>query len=281
LTYDQEQELSHRYLAAKAILAKPSPRLSPQRQKIVEAGLEARDHLIKANLLLVISIAKKYRDRGVPFLDLIQQGNLGLITAVERFEPDRHHKISTYATWWIRQSITRAIADQGRTIRIPVHMHDQIQRFYNTANRLTQSFGRDPTIEELADALNITPQKAGNLKKLSRLPLSLDQPMDEEDSDGADLGDFIPDPSPSAPDEANQIIFKAQVRAVLDSLPPREAKILRLRYGIDCDPLILEQIGAKFGLTRERIRQIEGIALKRLRHPHHARKLRRYFSDFS
>jgi RNA polymerase primary sigma factor len=247
-------------------------------EKMIEDGRAAREHLITANTRLVVSIAKKYMGRGVPFLDLIQEGNLGLMKAVEKFDYRRGYRFSTYATWWIRQTITRAIADQGRTIRVPVHMSDSIRRLYKTARNLEQEQGRKPTPEEIADELGIEPRKVRWMLKVSWQPLSLERPVGEEED--SELGNFIEDESsPTPPQTAYQNLLREKVDEVLATLTPREARILRLRFGLhNGRSYTLEEVGQKFGLTRERIRQIEGKALRRLRHPRRSRQLREYLS---
>jgi RNA polymerase primary sigma factor len=248
-------------------------------RKLIEDGWAAREHLITANSRLVISVAKKYMGRGVPFLDLIQEGNIGLIRATKKFDYRRGHKFSTYATWWIRQAVTRAIADQGRTIRVPVHMGDQINKLLRTQHQLTQKLGRDPSVEELADALDVLPKKVENMIQVSRRPLSLETPTDNEDD--SVLGDFIEDDEIPAPDEtATYNLLREHLELVLDMLPPREVRILQLRYGLlDGQAYTLEEVGRKMGVTRERVRQIEAQALSRLRHPTIRRKLRDYLGD--
>ena len=243
---------------------------------IVEDGKLAREHLIKANTRLVVSIAKKYMGRGVPFLDLIQEGNLGLMKAVEKFDYRRGYRFSTYATWWIRQTITRAIADQGRTIRVPVHMSDRIRRLYKTARQLEQTNGRKPTPEEIAEEMDIEPRKVQWMLRVSWRPLSLERPVGEEED--SELGSFIEDyTTPTPTQSAYQNILREKVEEVLATLTPREARILRLRFGLQNGrSYTLEEVGRKFGLTRERIRQIEGKALRRLRHPRRSRQLRDY-----
>jgi len=238
----------------------------------------ARDHLIKANTRLVVSIAKKYMARGVPFLDLIQEGNLGLMKAVEKFEYQRGFRFSTYATWWIRQTITRSIADQGRTIRVPVHMSDRIRRLYKAARTLEQSLGRKPTPEEIAEDLDMDPRKVQWMMRVSWRPLSLETPVGEDED--SELGSFVEDettPTPTQSAYAN--LLRDKIEEVLTTLSPREARILRLRFGLhNGRSYTLEEVGQKFGLTRERIRQIEGKALRRLRHPRRSRQLRDYLS---
>ena len=243
---------------------------------IIEDGERAREHLIKANTRLVVSIAKRYIGRGVALLDLIQEGNLGLIKAVEKYDYHRGFRFSTYATWWIRQTISRAIADQSRTIRIPVHMTDRIRQLYKTSHELEQKLGRQPTLEELAQVTGQPVKKVQWIMKVSWQPLSLESPVgDEEDSE---LGYFIEDEvSPTPMQSAYQSLLKDKLEEVLSTLSPREARILRLRYGLDDGTsYTLEEVGRKFGLTRERIRQIEGRALRQLRHPKRSRQLKDY-----
>jgi RNA polymerase primary sigma factor len=229
-------------------------------------GQEAQEHLVRANARLVVSIAKKYVGRGVPFLDLIQEGNIGLIRAVRKFEYQRGHKFSTYATWWIRQAVSRAVADQGRTIRVPVHMGDQINRLLRESALLSQQLGRDPDTEELAERLEITPDKITELMEISRRPASLDEPT--KDDQDAELGDFIEDANaPSPPQLVAEQLLREKVGELLNKLPQREAYILRLRYGLQEDRVhTLEEVGQKIGVTRERVRQLEAQALNRLRH---------------
>lgn len=250
-----------------------------ERQKLHELirdGWDAREHLIRANARLVISVAKKYIGRGVPFLDLIQEGNIGLMRAAKKFDHRRGFKFSTYATWWIRQAVTRAIADQGRTIRVPVHMGDQVSRMLRTQHQLKQKYGRDPTIPEIAEALETTPKKVENMLQLARHPLSLQTPIGDEEDDV--LGDFIEDETTPAPDTtASNNLLQEQLQDLLNTLPPREARILQLRYGLnDGQTLTLNEVGQKMGVTRERVRQIEAQALRRLRTPNIQRILRAY-----
>lgn len=241
---------------------------------VIEDGQEARAHLIKANTRLVVSIAKKYIGRGVPFLDLIQEGNLGLMKAVEKFDYKRGFRFSTYATWWIRQTITRAIADQGRTIRVPVHMSDRIRRLYKVARQLEQENGCKPTAEEIALEMDMEPRKVQWMLKVSWRPLSLEHPVGEDED--SELGSFIEDlNTPTPPQTSYQNLLHERVEAVLSTLSEREARILRLRFGLlNGRCYTLEEVGKKFGLTRERIRQIEGKALRRLRHPCRSRQLK-------
>jgi RNA polymerase primary sigma factor len=245
-------------------------------EREVEAGLAARDHLIKANTRLVVSIAKKYMGRGVPFLDLIQEGNLGLMKAVEKFDYSRGYRFSTYATWWIRQTVTRAIADQGRTIRVPVHMSDRIRRLYKTARALEQVYGRRPTPEEIATEMDIDPHKVQWMLRVSWRPLSLERPVGEDED--SELGSFVEDEATITPTQsAYRHLLGEKIKELLTTLSPREARILRLRFGLlNGRRHTLEEVGRKFGLTRERIRQIEGKALRRLRHPRRSRELRDY-----
>ncbi len=245
----------------------------------IEDGWAAREHLITANSRLVISVAKKYMGRGVPFLDLIQEGNIGLIRATKKFDYRRGHKFSTYATWWIRQAVTRAIADQGRTIRVPVHMGDQINKLLRVQHQLTQKLGREPSVEELAEALDVPPKKVENMIQVARRPLSLETPTDDEED--SVLGDFIEDDEAPPPDEtATYNLLKEHLGEVLNGLPPREVRILQLRYGLlDGQAYTLEEVGRKMGVTRERVRQIEAQALSRLRHPSIRRKLRDYLGE--
>ena len=250
-----------------------------QREKLsmtVDEGWEAFEHLIQANSRLVISIAKKYVGRGVSFLDLIQEGNIGMMRAALKFERDRGYKFSTYATWWIRQAITRAIADQGRTIRVPVHMGDKINKMIRMQHQLKQDLNRDPNQDELAEALNVSPDDVQDMMKHARRPLSLEMPTGKEDD--AQLGDFIADTDVMPPDEeATGILLREHLQEALAELPPRETRILEMRYGlIDGRTLTLNEVGKKMGVTRERIRQIEAQALRRLRNPRIQEKLQAY-----
>jgi RNA polymerase primary sigma factor len=243
---------------------------------IIEDGQIAREHLIKANTRLVVSIAKRFMGRGVAFLDLIQEGNLGLMKAVKKYDYTRGFRFSTYATWWIRQTISRAISDQARTIRVPVHMIDRIRQLYKANHNLEQKLGRQPTIEELAEKVGLPVERVQWIMKVSWLPLSLESPVgDEEDSE---LGQFIEDEvSPTPLQSAYQTMLKEKLEEILSTLSPREARVLRLRFGLDDGTAYtLEEVGRKFGLTRERIRQIEGHALRQLRHPKRARQLKDY-----
>jgi RNA polymerase primary sigma factor len=242
----------------------------------VARGGEARQHLIQANLRLVVSIAKKYTSYGLTMMDLVQEGNIGLMRAVEKFDYTKGHKFSTYATWWIRQAITRAIADQSRTIRLPVHMGEAISQVKRTSHKLQQSMEREPTPEEIADAMGISPTKVRRTLEASMHPLSLEMPVGQE-GEGR-MGDFIEDERISTPaDAAASSMLREQIEEVLQKLPERERKIIQLRYGLkDGRYRTLEEVGVEFGITRERIRQIEAVALRKLRHPHLGKKLRGY-----
>ena len=246
-------------------------------QNSVDEGMQAREHLIKANTRLVVSVAKRYMGRGVPFLDLIQEGNLGLMKAVEKFDYHRGFRFSTYATWWIRQTITRSIADQGRTIRVPVHMVDRIRQLYKLTHEMEQTLGRVPTTGELAEKLDLPMDKIEWMLQVSWLPLSLESPINEDEED-SELGQFVEDQFTPTPMESTYSkLLREKIDEVLDTLPPREARILRLRFGLENGHnYTLEEVGEKFGLTRERIRQIESKALRRLRHPRRSRQLREY-----
>ncbi len=283
LTASEEFEIATRIedgrKAKKELIQPHGHRSKLERQRLeslVQDGILAREHIIKANTRLVVSIAKRYMGHSVHFLDLIQEGNLGLMKAVEKYDVHKGFRFSTYATWWIRQTITRAIADQARTIRVPVHMADRIRQAYKANHDLEQRLGRVPSLEELAAEMNMDLEKVQWILKVSRLPLSLESPVgDDEESE---LGMFIEDElSPTPIQTVYQSMLKEKIDEVLGSLSPREARVLRLRFGLDTGiPFTLEEVGDKFGLTRERIRQIEGKALRRLRHPRRARQLKEY-----
>ena len=284
LTAEEEVDLAQRIergRMAREELARGnvSIRRRTELRRLIEDGWDAREHLITANSRLVISVAKKYMGRGVPFLDLIQEGNIGLIRATKKFDYRRGHKFSTYATWWIRQAVTRAIADQGRTIRVPVHMGDQINKLLRIQHQLTQRLGREPSVDELAKALEVAPKKVENMIQVARRPLSLETPTDDEED--SVLGDFIEDDEAPPPDDtATYNLLREHLEEVLNSLPPREVRILQLRYGLlDGQAYTLEEVGRKMGVTRERVRQIEAQALSRLRHPSVRRKLRDYLGE--
>ena len=283
LTPEEEQELAktlERGRRAEKRLTKDGH--DPvERERLLEEvrkGQEAREKLIRANTRLVVSVAKRYVGQGVPLPDLIQEGNLGLMRAVNKFDYRRGYKFSTYATWWIRQAVSRAVSDQGRTIRLPVHMGDSIRRLYRAIHQLEQEWGRPPTPEEIAEAMDLDPRRVRWMLRVSRHPLSLEQPVGEEED--SELGSFIEDDDSTPPPEAaDQTLLREKLEELLDTLSPREARILRLRFGLqDGHYYTLEEVGKKFGLTRERIRQIEAQALNRLRHPRRSRQLKDFLA---
>jgi RNA polymerase primary sigma factor len=283
LNQDEERSLARSIFDARTAaqrLARDNGATTPvDRERLrtsVEKGNLARDQLIRANTRLVVSVAKRYAGKGVPFPDLIQEGNLGLMRAVAKFDYRRGFKFSTYATWWIRQAITRALADQGRTIRLPVHMGDRLRKLFRTARDLEQELGRPPSIEEIAGRLDLPPNRVEWMLRVSTDTLSLQKPVGEDDE--SELGHFIEDTEALPPaDVADQEILREKLEQLLDTLTPRQARILRLRFGLaDGHAYTLEEVGQKFGVTRERIRQIEAQALGRLRHPHRSRQLKGY-----
>jgi RNA polymerase primary sigma factor len=285
LTAEEETELAqrieHGYQAREELSQSQS--ISDQRRRElkdqIDDGWTAVEQLIKSNSRLVISVAKKYLGRGVAFLDLIQEGNIGLMRAAKKFEYRRGYKFSTYATWWIRQAVTRALADQGRTIRVPVHMGDQIAKMFRIRHKFKQDLGRDPTIDEIAETLQVSPSKIQNMMRVAQHPLSIETPISFEDD--AVLGDFIEDvESPNPEETASHSLLRKQLEQVLEKLPPREVRILKMRFGLtDGKKYTLRETGEKMGVTRERIRQIEATALRRLRHPNIRHKFRGYFRD--
>ncbi len=281
LTREEEMELAkqiERGLEAKHKLSRNGHDLQERKrlEKLIKIGEEARQHLIEANTRLVVSIAKRYVGLGVPFLDLIQEGNMGLIRAVDKFDYRRGTRFSTYATWWIRQSISRALSEQGRAIRIPIHMGDRIRKMYKTAQTIEQEEGRKPTLEEVAGEMDLEPSKVEWMMRVSRHPIQLEKPVGQDGD--IEFGQLIEDEDiPAPPDVASQRLLAERLDELLSTLTPRQARVLRLRFGLQNGySYKLEEIAQRFGLTRERIRQIEQEALNRLRHPSRSRKLRDY-----
>jgi RNA polymerase primary sigma factor len=286
LTPDEEVELAKRLergrraqeeLSRNGHNSKEQARL----QQLIRDGEEARQHMIEANTRLVVSIAKRYRGLGLPFLDLIQAGNMGLIRAVDRFDYRRGYKLGTYATWWIRQAVTRALSQKGRTIRLPVHLSDRVRQFYRTAQKIEQDLGRWPTPEEIAEEMEgIDTDEARRLLRVSQRPISLQEPISAE-VDAGEFGDFIEDKDTPSPDERAELhLLGGEIEEALASLTPREARVLRMRYGLDGErPHTLKEVGVKLGVSRERARQIASQAISKLRHPRHRRRLLGYLVE--
>jgi len=254
------------------------PERQAELENFIADGKDARSHLIRANTRLVVSIAKRYRGRGLSFLDLIQAGNIGLIKAADKFDYERGTKFGTYATWWIRQSVARTLKQQGRNIRIPVHTNDRIRKLYQVASRLEQDLGRRPTPEEIAEEVDLEPERVRWLMGVSQRPLSLEKPIDEDGE--SEFGDFLEDEDTPSPSQRTEMhLLHEDLQDALSTLTPREVRVLRMRFGLGgADTYTLREVGEKLGVTRERIRQIEGKALKKLRHPRYRRKLRPYLS---
>jgi len=282
LTPEEEVELARRVAEGREAaerLAKGGKRLSEEKRKELEEkvrqGQQARDHLIRANTRLVVGVAKRYRGWGIPFEDLIQEGNIGLMRAVDRFDHQKGYKFSTYATWWIRQAITRALADQGRTIRLPVHIGEEVRRLRQAEESLAERLGREPTLRELAEETGFPIRRIRWLQRISRRPVSLESKVGDSENDSS-LADFVPDETALSPtDSAALEGLREEIRELLDQLSEREAEVLRLRYGfVDGRPYTLKEVGEKLGITRERVRQIEAKALRRLRHPFRSKRIR-------
>jgi RNA polymerase primary sigma factor len=283
LDAEQEVELAKRIEAGReAKVESQSGDLTSEEQdrlgELVADGLAARDHLIRANTRLVISVANRYKGRGVPFLDLIQEGTIGLIKTADKYDYRRGNRFSTYATWWIRQAVTRAIADQGRTIRLPVHRGDQIYHLRRATQALSQRTGRDPTLDELSEEMDMPTDKVEEIMRISRRPISLSEPADDQGE--TELGDFIEDDELQTPEDlVTSERMQEVVHGILEDLPPRELRILQLRYGlVDGQTRTLEQVGQQMGVSRERVRQIECQALRRLRHPARRRQLKGFLN---
>ncbi|MGC9335503.1 MAG: sigma-70 family RNA polymerase sigma factor [Anaerolineae bacterium] len=281
LTRDEECHLAHLWQDARRARQELSQNSHDERERArlrrqIREGQRARERLIMANTRLVVSIAKRYQGYGMPLQDLIQEGNLGLMRAVDKFDPDLGYKFSTYATWWIRQAVTRALPDQGRTIRLPVHMSDSVRKLQRTVQELEQETGRSPSVEEVAEEMGVPPDRVHWMMQVTRRPLSLQTPVGEEED--SELGQFVEDEAAPAPTlVTEQALLRQELEAMLESLTPREARVLRMRFGLeDGQPRSLEEIGNRFGVSRERIRQIEKQALQRLRHPRRSRRLRDY-----
>ena len=285
LTHDEEVALAKQLERGKEARRNLSnnghdPAEKVRLERLIEQGQQARKHLAEANTRLVVSVAKRYRDMGMPFLDLIQAGNEGLLKAVDRFDYRRGHKFSTYATWWIRQAVTRCLTDQGRTIRLPVHLSDRIRKVFKVAQRIEQETGQQPTPEEIAEEINgLDSEKAHWLLRVSRRSVSLDKPIGNED-DASELGDFIVDETALSPIQITERrLLRESLEQMLAALTPREDRVLRLRFGLNGDHAhTLKEIGERIGVTRERARQIEGKALRKVRHPRHRRVLRDHLS---
>jgi RNA polymerase primary sigma factor len=283
LTRDEEIMLAKRMERGKLAKKKldqngHSPEEREELEHLITDGTEARSHLIRANTRLVVSIAKRYRGRGLSFLDLIQAGNIGLIKAADKFDYERGTKFGTYATWWIRQSVARTLKQQGRNIRIPVHTNDRIRKLYQVAARLEQDLGHRPTPEEIAEEVDLEPERVRWLLGVSQRPLSLEKPIDEDGE--SEFGDFLEDEDTPSPAQRTEMhLLHEDLQDALSTLTPREVRVLRMRFGLGgADTYTLREVGEKLGVTRERIRQIEGKALKKLRHPRYRRKLRPYLS---